>query len=671
MRGLEDSYRQVHLDFHTSPLIPDVAADFNPEEFADTLSRASVNSVTVFAKCHHGMSYYDTRVGVKHPSLRIDLLKEMVDACHRRGIRVAAYYSVCWDSYMGEEHPEWLQVDRSGVPVRPRPFERPYYSWETLCLNTPYVDYVEAQVREVLSGYDVDGVFLDIVVQRRPGCLCRFCRSSMDRLGMDYADEEELRRHSRMIEERFMARMWRLVRETRPNATLFFNGASNLNMARLAEKYLTHFEIESLPTGPWGYYHFPLYARYLRNFGKPIVGMTGRFHLSWADFGGLKPAAQLVYEAARILAHGAAVSIGDQMHPRGRLDEAVYNTIGEAYRVVERVEELVRGSEPLYEAAILALPRSRGADAYVFPEGGFGIDDSLAGAVKILLEEKIQFNVIDHLMDFDRYKLLIIPDFGLLDDNTKQKIAEYISRGGRIIFSYKATLEDGEFKIPGIGLNPVDSDRYDVDFIRVGPQISQGIPQGFDIAMYGSGVYTRLEDGVALAWIREPYFRRSYKTYTSHTYSPAARDSESPAITLSRDGKILYIYSPIFAAYYKYGYWLHARILRNCLDLMLKDRLVYPTLPPTSETYLWRRQDSLIIHLVNYQSMRIGRHPEYMGEYTPYSSLRLRVRTAKEPRRIYSYLDGRELNFNFSAGVVDFVLDAPDIYEILVLEGAA
>lgn len=63
----------------------------------------------------------------------------------------------------------------------------------------------------------------------------------MDRLGMDYADEGELRRHSRMIEERSMARMWRLVREIQPGVTLFFNGASSLNMARLAEKYLTHF----------------------------------------------------------------------------------------------------------------------------------------------------------------------------------------------------------------------------------------------------------------------------------------------------------------------------------------------------------------------------------------------------------------------------------------------
>ncbi|MEM4290056.1 MAG: alpha-L-fucosidase [Nitrososphaerota archaeon] len=668
VRGLEDSYRQVHLDFHTSPLIPDVAADFNPEEFADTLSRAFVNSVTVFAKCHHGMSYYDTRIGVKHPSLRIDLLREMVDACHRRGIRVAAYYSVCWDSYIGEEHPEWLQIDRSGVPVRPKPFERPYYSWETLCLNTPYVDYVETQVREVLSGYDVDGVFLDIVVQRRPGCLCRFCRSSMDRLGMNYAVEEDLRRHSRMIEERFMARMWRLVREIRPNATLFFNGASSLNMARLAERYLTHFEIESLPTGPWGYYHFPLYARYLRNFGKPIVGMTGRFHLSWGDFGGLKPSAQLVYEAARIMAHGAAVSIGDQMHPRGRLDEAVYNTIGEAYKVVRRVEGLMHGSEPVYEASILALPRSRSADAYVFQEGGFGIDDSLAGAVKILLEDKIQFNVIDNLMDFDRYSLLIIPDFGLLDDDSRKRIAEYLSGGGRVIFSYKACLEEGGFKLPGIDLTFIDSERFDVDFIQVGSKLSEDIPPGFDIAMYGSGVYTGLSDGEVLAWVKEPYFKRSYRTYTSHTYTPACRVSGIPAIALSRDGKIMYIYSQIFAAYFRHGYWLYGRILRNCLGLMLRERLVQPTLPPTSEVYLWRRMGSLILHLMNYQSMRIGRHPEYITEYTSYSTLRPRVRVPREPRRVYNYMSGEDLRYSFSDGVVELVLEEPGIYEVAVLE---
>ena len=70
--------RQVHLDFHTSPWIPDVASEFEASEFARTFRKANVNSVTIFAKCHHGMSYYPTKVGTMHPALKSrDLMGEM------------------------------------------------------------------------------------------------------------------------------------------------------------------------------------------------------------------------------------------------------------------------------------------------------------------------------------------------------------------------------------------------------------------------------------------------------------------------------------------------------------------------------------------------------------------------------------------------------------------
>ena len=36
--------RAVHLDFHTSPHIPDVGSEFDAREFARTLKRARVNS---------------------------------------------------------------------------------------------------------------------------------------------------------------------------------------------------------------------------------------------------------------------------------------------------------------------------------------------------------------------------------------------------------------------------------------------------------------------------------------------------------------------------------------------------------------------------------------------------------------------------------------------------
>ena len=70
-------FRQIHLDFHTSQHIPDVGAAFDPEEFAATLSRARVDSVTCFGRCHHGYIYYDTKAFPerRHPHLKRNLLR--------------------------------------------------------------------------------------------------------------------------------------------------------------------------------------------------------------------------------------------------------------------------------------------------------------------------------------------------------------------------------------------------------------------------------------------------------------------------------------------------------------------------------------------------------------------------------------------------------------------
>lgn len=55
--------RQVHLDFHTSEWLPDVGKRFNKENFQQALRMGNVNSITIFAKCHHSWSYYPTKDG--------------------------------------------------------------------------------------------------------------------------------------------------------------------------------------------------------------------------------------------------------------------------------------------------------------------------------------------------------------------------------------------------------------------------------------------------------------------------------------------------------------------------------------------------------------------------------------------------------------------------------
>jgi Alpha-L-fucosidase len=338
-------FRQIHLDFHTSPLIPDVAAEFDPDEFARTLKDAFVNSVTVFAKCHHGMSYYDTKVGIKHPALKRDLLGEMIAACHRYGIRTPVYISVVWDNWAAEHHPEWRQVNREGKFVGAEPFQA---GWRWLCLNTGYADYVAAQTEEVVKGYEVDGVFFDIVMQWE--CYCEKCRRDMLAQGLDPENAEHARQFARQVCQRFMGRVNEIVHRHRPNATVYHNSRLRIGTSREAHLY-THQEIESLPTGGWGYLHFPFFARYVRTVWREFLGMTARFHRSWADFGTLKTEAALAYECFHALALGGKCSIGDQLHPRGKLDKTVYDAsaLSSAHRRVGRV---VRRAEGVAEIAI-------------------------------------------------------------------------------------------------------------------------------------------------------------------------------------------------------------------------------------------------------------------------------------------------------------------------------
>ncbi len=147
-------WRQVHLDFHTSPLIPGVGAAFDAEAFARTLGAARVQSINLFAKCHHGMYYYPTRLGRMHPSLGFDLLGRQMAACRAAGIRTIVYDCAAWAEDVVDRHPGWLQVDAPGVAGMKKPFTAEIGGWRAMCLAEPgLVELMKAELAEVHGRY--------------------------------------------------------------------------------------------------------------------------------------------------------------------------------------------------------------------------------------------------------------------------------------------------------------------------------------------------------------------------------------------------------------------------------------------------------------------------------------------------------------------------------------
>ena len=276
--------RWIHLDFHTPAEVPEVGADFDPDAWVETLCDARVNTITVFARCHHGYCYYPSRVAPPHPTLKRDLLGEMIEAGHSADIQVNAYTTVCWDEHTARRNPGWRQVTREGRVAGRGPLGGGE-SWRDLCMNSPYAEYVLAQLEELVRDYPVDGVFLDIVRAHAEGCYCEHCMRSMLSLGLDPEDPGDVETHNRRVGRAFAQRATDTIKRHRPDALRFFNG--RLRVVRTRDSgpgaetdWFTHWEIESLPSGGWGYNHFPLFARYVQTLGKPMNSHTGRFHLT-------------------------------------------------------------------------------------------------------------------------------------------------------------------------------------------------------------------------------------------------------------------------------------------------------------------------------------------------------------------------------------------------------
>lgn len=665
--------RQIHLDFHTAPEIPDVGADWDPDHFVATLKAARVNSVTVFAMCHHGMCYYPSQIGTVHPSLKFDLLGEQIEGLHRAGIRAPVYITVVWNVDAARRHPDWRQVDVSGKQVGPDPLSP---GWPWLCVNNAYTDQLIAQTEELMASYDCDGFFFDILMYHGEGCVCANCLPALRKAGMDPANPLHRKQHNHLVARRFMEKVSGVIRAKLPGAGIYYNSRWGLHFADEAQ-YYGQVEIESLPTGGWGYGFYPLWSRYGRNFDLPLLGMTGRFHRTWADWGGLKHPDALKFECGGIVATGGAVSIGDQLHPRGRLNKAVYEVIGEAFGDVEAVEPFCVGAQAQTQIGLLVL--NPDADKANQSSGGIvsGLAGNTEGAAKMLLELHHQFDVITDKTcgDFGKYDLLVLADRAVANlPDTVARLKRFVAGGGRLLASHEALL-DGNFLLAGeMGVDYLGPAVRVPDYFQITDEALQGVVTraGFAYSLYeGPTVRVAPRAGTQiLADAYETYFDRTGEHFISHGFTPPVPNkADYPAVT--RCGNVVYVYGPVFAAYQKYGNLTFRHLVGRCLDLLLPERVVETDAPPTAEVSLMRQheQGRDIVHVVNYSPQRRAPgHVEVLDAPVPLRDVSVRLRRAEDTARVFLARSGEELPFRSEKGVVSVLVPRVATHEAVVFE---
>ncbi|MHB1152670.1 MAG: alpha-amylase family protein [Eubacteriales bacterium] len=650
--------RWVHLDFHTSELMPDVGSEWSKENFQEALKIGHLDSITIFAKCHHSWAYYPSKAGAIHPTLKFDMLGGMINAAHEIGVRCPVYITVGWSANDAEKYPNCVARMKSGEmkmsngKLDADPNEvRPIVSWKLMCPSGEYVQLIYDQTKEICDRYsDLDGLFYDICFGSVP-CFCPNCIKGMMDEKIDLNDEVATKAYGVKKWQGFMSNCTALLREKHKDGTIFFNGGAEIYGAQY-HAWQTQYEMEDLPTTWGGYDKMPIRAKYMGRYNKPVFGMTGKFHTMWGEFGGFKNPDALKYECATIETYGAGCCVGDQMHPCGKMDLDTYRLIGKAYEYAKKIEPFCEDSK---ETSRLGMILS-----------GNSLNDE--GLTRMLLERHFDFQVVILSDDLSKFDCLILPDNTRLDNESAAKLKDFIKNGGSVLLSGQSGLDkDGKEFMIDIGLEFVGKSVLDVDYMVLGEKLKEGLLES-PFVCYKAAYITKPVDCEVLAGIKEPYFKRTYGHYSSHQNTPNRLDM-SPQPSIVKKGNIVYMAHEIFKLYYDHGAQIHRDIFVKALSLIYTKPVCEVKMPSGGRMRFSNQtlKNRYVLNLTYAVPIKRGRC-EVVEDLIPIYNLPVIIRINEKIKRVYMALTNKELSFIQQNGELKVVVPEVECHQAVVFE---
>ena len=661
----------MFFDFHTMKQCPEVGHKFNPEEFASTLESAGVDFIGFHAKCNQGFSYYDTKIGTRHPSLpeKFDLFGETVQACNRHGIQVSAYLNCGLSNEIAVQHPEWCQIGENNQIYHPEVMASqvtPYM--RLMCINSPYRDYFLAQVEEIVEKYPVAGFLFDSF--NAFSCVCPHCIRGMREAGMDFTNPEDVKKFAYMSAVRMAEDISALLRSRNPELLHYYLGLRPVDNARIG----SYMECECLPTNPvWGYDLLPLAARSLRLLTDgPVLNMTGRFY-DWGDFGSIRTQAAVEFDLFQGLANGMRPNISDHLLPSGELNKEVYKLVGSIYSRIKQYDPWFIGAETLAEMAVLLPVAAEKFPADRSPSNSLiDADQTKKGVIRLLAELKYQFEVVNEESSWNRYRLLVLPDNIRMTEKLSAKLKAFMNAGGAVLATGDSGFDkDGksfclsdEFGIQYNGAYP-----YNPAYFRVAEKFLTDIPD-MPLASRTSGVLMKAGIGTeVVGTLTKSYYNRTWDGIYSYFYTPPAEDTSEAVATIC--GRNAFCTFPVFQSYFKAASPEIRTLIRNiietiCPGMMLK---IHRGLPSFGRAFVSAKDNSRIIHLLNYV-------PELRGNmliveeeaYAKDVEVSLKLDPGFEADRVYLAPNKTPLEFTVENGRIHVSVPEVSGYAMIVIE---
>jgi len=681
------SYFRNLVDMHI-PSGEQNLENFDPEHYAECMETAGVDTAYVYASNCLGLCLFPTEIGFRHSvTYKRDIFGETVAALKRRGIRVVGYLN-SWCTEGARRHPDWQIVSsagkRSGDDSR----------FGTLCLNSPYRSLFHRLVYEMVSKYDIDGLWVDMIGFFMPDCRCRWCREKYrNETGfdlpetIDWTDENYIRYIQFKFDtvSTYAQGITEAAHQAKPDISVSYQCASwsNSYACGLNNDYFATMDYVS-----GDFYadrdRTDVVCRLLPNLSNdsPFEYMISRapdlcYHTA------IKDKSEILLQAYTAFLCGGSFLFIDAIDPDGGLNIQLYRMMGEIRRELEPFFKTIDyEAQVLRDAAVyINFDSYTSRDAEQKPSCELSrytgiVYDKLITLNKALSRAHIDYDILTekNIDGLSRYKVIVLPDLYRMKESECEKFREFVKNGGRLFVSgsSSALSTDGKNR-ERFMLEDVMGVRY-LEFADRSPVYMAPTDAGQEFFAHFSETYPAMfteaavtvekasDSAEVLATVTYPFTdARNFHRFSSAISNPPGEKTDLPALVYNPygEGACLYSFAPFSRSEAVCNYDIFAELMKRLIDE--KGGMIFETEESEYLEHVVRHskeKQHYTVSLLNYQNVK-----KIVPLYDVQFSLRLDV----EPKKAYTNL-GMDVAVEKRDGKLFVRLAKLEIYDVICIE---
>jgi len=565
------------IDMHIPDWNPEFLTEFSPEDYAQAMADAHVDTSIIYAGNCLGMCFWPTKVGHMHAGLNgRDINSETLKALRKRGIKVIVYFNI-WNTWAHDTYPSWQMIkpdgrsaitNASGVQTR----------FGKCCMNSEgYRQFVTDQITDLCETFDCEGLWIDMIGHFNTVCCCESCRNKyMAETGRELPKvvdwNDPVWTCFVRSRERWFDDFTRIIQEAahaiNPKLSLAFQTTSMLyGWASGATQSI----LDRSDYLAGDFYGSPMYysviCKYLNNLtrNRPMEFMTTRCY-NLSNHTTTKTDEELRSSALGAFAHNAAFVFIDAIDPVGTIDRNFYRRMG---RLKEQLRPYERAMSP--DANMLsdvAFYRNY-ASAYDPAQNGtqltraFGhlIARDMQNIGTTMVRNHILYDFIGQpqLGNLSRYPVIVLAQQYVLNDDEIVAFRRYVAEGGTLVVSGESSMNDMEgnrladFALNDVlGVHYIDQTKENCTYIAPtasGQAHFEENDAKYPLALAGRQIIVKIDPKVkTLATITLPYSSSDETVkFGSAISNPPGYVTQHPSVTLNTYGKgrAMYIAAPL------------------------------------------------------------------------------------------------------------------------------